>query len=226
MEFKYSICYPDKDEIDFFDLPIDKSEVLRLVKEFDWDNELPKEILFYAPGLDFIKIIDRQRIIFSGIGEGKLESFQVMYILPNTKNHRNVFDESNYKNTDSFTSEVSIAKGYELLQHFVAGEYQELTNVLKKDLTYADALGVNPNLKIQLNQERHLEFSKEKNRQNTHKRLFTRVAGPLASFMFFVLALGFYVISNNISEGVYIFGGISIIFIIGSILFEIKLNKN
>lgn len=118
MRYKYSICYPDKDQIDFPYETIGNEEVIQLVKKFDWDKELNKELVFYAPSLDFINISNKKRMILSGIGKGKLEKFQVMYVLPNNDNVIKAFDNSNYYNSEEYYGNFSINISLQILYEF------------------------------------------------------------------------------------------------------------
>lgn len=59
MTFKYSICYPDKEEIEYRNQPISKDEVLRIAENYPWLEQLelserldPSKV-HYSPSLDF-----------------------------------------------------------------------------------------------------------------------------------------------------------------------------
>jgi len=40
MTFKYSICYPDKTEIEYKNIPITKEEVLKIINDYPWKEQL------------------------------------------------------------------------------------------------------------------------------------------------------------------------------------------
>jgi len=40
MSFTYSICYPDKKDIVYFNTPISGNEVLSIAKNFNWEELL------------------------------------------------------------------------------------------------------------------------------------------------------------------------------------------
>lgn len=64
MSYKYSICYPDKKDIQYFDTPISSKEVISIAENFNWVEELTKyrnlaeEQLFYNPSIDFQNITE------------------------------------------------------------------------------------------------------------------------------------------------------------------------
>ncbi|MDF1698708.1 MAG: hypothetical protein P1U56_22840 [Saprospiraceae bacterium] len=133
MSYKYSICYPDKEEIDFPEEEINGDQVIELVKNFNWDDELKKEIEVYSPSLDFIRISNKRRLILSGIGEGKLEEFQIMYSFPNDENASKAFDAKNYYMSEEYTVVVGIEEAYEILKAFLDQQYDVLLSKMQID---------------------------------------------------------------------------------------------
>ena len=126
MKFVYTICYPDKEEIDVFEKIIDGEEVVKIFSSFDFNTELKKPIEFYSPSLDFIRLSDKSRLIFSGLGERKLKDFQVMYIIPSNTDFTNVFNEKNYLGSTDYTQIVSVSKALELLNCFIRSDDDKL----------------------------------------------------------------------------------------------------
>ena len=260
MRYIYSICYPDKEEIDFFKAPINKEDVMSLVGQFDWATELKKEIEYYSPSLDFINLNNRNRIILSGIGDSKLTAFQVMYLEPIDEPLDDVFSEDNYlgKNPSSRSRELSIEESLHLLKEFLADNFEPVKNVLdenekvrgitflpdeksaldsklpseiaKEDLAFLDRTDGEKALITALKKnEKESALPRKKsqvhNPYDTASKLFlARIGGPLLGLFFFWMALVF-ASGNEFNWGIVISGGIALLFIIGSIRFEIGLRK-
>jgi hypothetical protein len=59
MTFKYSICHPEKENIEYRNASISGSEVLEITKNFPWIEKLKlldslnEEDIYYSPSLDF-----------------------------------------------------------------------------------------------------------------------------------------------------------------------------
>ncbi len=59
MNYKYSICYPDKENIEYPNKVLTESQVLEMAKNYPWKeqlellNSLPDEKVCYSPSLDF-----------------------------------------------------------------------------------------------------------------------------------------------------------------------------
>jgi len=59
MTYKYSICHPDKEKIEYIDPPISGSEVLTIAKNYEWIKQLEltdlldQDKVCYSPSLDF-----------------------------------------------------------------------------------------------------------------------------------------------------------------------------
>ena len=59
MNYTYSICFPDKKDIEYVSAVLTSDEVLRVANEFSWNTQLDllesmdKEMIHYNPSLDF-----------------------------------------------------------------------------------------------------------------------------------------------------------------------------
>ena len=59
MNYTYSICHPDQEEIEYVSEVLSKDEVLRIANDYAWNQQLNKlenmsdEEIFYNPSLDF-----------------------------------------------------------------------------------------------------------------------------------------------------------------------------
>ena len=62
MAFKYSICHPEKEEIEYRNNPISEKEVLEIAGNYPWieklkfSESLNQENVHYSPSLDFTNI--------------------------------------------------------------------------------------------------------------------------------------------------------------------------
>ncbi|WNJ20336.1 hypothetical protein [Pontibacter sp. G13] len=58
MTYRYSICYPDNEDIEYHDTPISGTEVLELAQNYPWIEQLKllelTDEVHYSPSLDFI----------------------------------------------------------------------------------------------------------------------------------------------------------------------------
>ena len=131
MKYKYSICYPDKSEIEFVEEIIEENQIVQLVQSFDWDNEVIKEIEHYSPSLDFINLKNKKRLILSGIGKEKLSQFQVTYVIPNDENCEEAFDDDNYYDTEEYYANCDIETSYEILNEFLNLDYEAVVSIIQ-----------------------------------------------------------------------------------------------
>ena len=62
MIFKYSICHPEKENIEYKTNPISEKEVIEIAKTYPWiaklkfSDTLNPEDIYYSPSLDFTNI--------------------------------------------------------------------------------------------------------------------------------------------------------------------------
>ena len=131
MSFKYSICYPDKPDIEFVESEIEANDIVELVKSFNWNEEGKKQIEFYSISLDFVRIKDKHRLIISCVVENEIEIFQVTYIIPNDTNSKIIFDEKNYFSAEEYSAENYFAGTLNLLQKYLEEDYPGLIDEIK-----------------------------------------------------------------------------------------------
>ncbi len=138
MKYKYSICYPDKEEIEHIEKSVDRDEVVSLVKNHNWAEEIQKEIEHYSPNLDFISLKNRKRIIMSGFGNTALEGFYITYITPNDigedllvddSNAHDVFNQDYYLGGEDYSSEFGTEESFEILDAFLSENYDDLVSI-------------------------------------------------------------------------------------------------
>lgn len=225
MKLIYSICYPDRKEIEYFHKPISEKEALQLINEFGWEEELRKEQEFYSPSLDFIKLDNKKRCIVSGMGKGKLESFQIMYIQPNGTNSVDIFNDDNYRNGESYSKEVTLEEGFRLLDDYFNDNEIGIISVLDKDREVLNEPLTARELNVLNKEFKRGEPIKDFEDYNIFAQLFFRSLGPVLILFFFWMFLQFYSLEGNWDEGSLLFGGLSLFFLIGTIIFELNLKK-
>lgn len=230
MKFVHTICYPDKSEIDVFERIIEGEEVINILSSFDFNAHLNKPIEFYSPSIDFIRLHDKKRLIFSGLGERKLKEFQVMYIIPSNTDFTNVFNEKNYLGSTEYTKIVSVSDAFEMLNSFVkseddkllklAGGYEEVDVVVENNKTPTTVESRAPKVK------KHNPSKKEgKARPNQIIRTIITIICRilfLCLVVFFALtAYGVYVVEGQMNAGTIVVGAIAVLMLVATIKVKI-----
>lgn len=87
MTYKYSICYPDKENIEYPAKLLGKEEVLDMAQNYPWieqlklSDSLTKKI-YYSPSIDFTHIKDEHSFcLTAGMNKDRLE-FSIWYNRP------------------------------------------------------------------------------------------------------------------------------------------------
>lgn len=139
MTFKYSICHPEKEEIEHINNPISENKVLEIAKDYPWIEKLkfsdslnPKNV-HYSPSLDFTNI--KNGISFgltSGYDKkGKLE-FSLWFNRPKkVKILFGLLGEKEKMVVDDFWS-LNFEESIQHLQYFVNGNYSTIEKLYRK----------------------------------------------------------------------------------------------
>jgi len=139
MNFKYSICYPDKEEIQYFETPISGNQVLKIAKNYNWTEQLnlckslEQDKIFYNPSIDF-KCINNERsfCLTADFNKNKEVEFSLWYNRPKkVKILFGLLGESEKMVVDdvwNYTFEEAI----KYLEHFVNKNYQIIDNLYGK----------------------------------------------------------------------------------------------
>jgi len=227
MKFCYSICYPDKEEIEYSKLIIGHEEIYKLIENFDWDTELSKKIDFYSPSLEFINIEDRKRIILSGIGDGYLEFFQIMFINPIPNFREEIFNEKNYRGTDSYCKTVAIEESTLILELFTSYRYQEIQDILTLDRSsgYSNNRSLNESIRRKEPKRYFITSRVDFENRSLGERYLFRVAGPFLISFWSMAALITFRLEPFSNIGFMITSGVALMFLIGTILLEIDLRR-
>jgi hypothetical protein len=133
MRFKYSICYPNKEDIEYHDKPISGDEALEIAKNYPWEQQLN---LFYS--LDEDKICFNPSLDFGCLENGlsfcltaefdktKELQFSLWYNRPKkVKTFFGLFGESEKMIVDDVRS-YNLQDSLSYLKSFVEGEYQQV----------------------------------------------------------------------------------------------------
>jgi len=136
MTFKYSICHPNKENIEYRNNPISDEEVIRVAEKYSWIEQLnlldSLEEIYYSPSLDFICLENNRSLCLTAVydKERKIE-FSLWYSRPKkVKVLFGLLGESEKTVVDdvwSFTFENAL----KYLEHFVKGRYPVIEELYK-----------------------------------------------------------------------------------------------
>jgi len=138
MSYKYSVCYPDKKDIIYFDTPITDNEVLSIAKSFNWIEQLKlsesmdQDKVYYSPSLDF-KCISNQRsfCLTADFNDKEDLEFSLWYCRPKkVKKLFGLLGESEKMIVDEVWH-FSFDEAIEYLQHFVNRNYQVIEKLYR-----------------------------------------------------------------------------------------------
>lgn len=136
MNYIYSICHIDKSEIEYRNETIDKEQILDIVKNYPWSDELKrmKEIdkgkICYSPSLDFKNINDNHSFCLTAEGEPLNYSYSVWYKRPIKK--KVLFGLLGEKEKlEVIDKHFEKEKAIELLKRFLAKEYKSIEQEMK-----------------------------------------------------------------------------------------------
>jgi hypothetical protein len=136
MNYKYSICHIDKSEIEYKNETIDKEQILDIVINYPWSEELKRmqEIdeskICYSPSLDFKNIDDNHSFCLTAEGEPLNYSFSVWYNRPIKK--KVMFGLMGEKEKlEVIDKHFEKVKAIELLKRFLAKEYKSIEQEMK-----------------------------------------------------------------------------------------------
>jgi len=139
MTFTYSICHPDKKEIEFRNQSISRNEVLEIAKNYPWKEELDlmesinQDKVFYNPSLDFKCLANGQSFCLTAIyDEQKKLMFSLWYNRPKrVKVLFGLFGETEKMIVDEFWS-LDFDGSIKHLEYFVDKNYLKIEELYKK----------------------------------------------------------------------------------------------
>jgi hypothetical protein len=139
MTFKYSICHPQKEDIEYKNNPISEKEVLEISKNYTWieklkfSDTLNPENVCYSPSLDFTNIKNGKSFcLTAGYDKnGKLE-FSLWYNRPKkVKVLFGLLGEKEKMVVDDFWS-LNFEESMKYLEYFVNGNYSKIEKLYRK----------------------------------------------------------------------------------------------
>ncbi|WP_405567126.1 hypothetical protein [Polaribacter sp. Asnod6-C07] len=139
MNFKYSICHPEKEDIEYINSPISEKEVLEIAENYPWieklkfSDTLKQENVQYSPSLDFTNIENKKSFcLTAGYDKnGKLE-FSLWYSRPKkVKVLFGLLGEKEKMVVDDFWS-LNFENSLKYLEHFVNGNYSTIEKLYRE----------------------------------------------------------------------------------------------
>lgn len=135
MQFKYAICYPDKEEIDFRSSPISGEEVIYIARNYPWVDQLnfketlDQDELFYSPSLEFTCIDNNRSFTLTAIyDERRNLEFSLWYYRPKMiRNSGGAFEKMEVDDIWSINFDDTI----KYLAIFVKGDYLTIENLYR-----------------------------------------------------------------------------------------------
>lgn len=88
MTYTYSICHPDKSEIEYPEKELNSDEVIELIKKYSWldilksMSQIPNEKIYYSPSLDFKHLVDNRSLGITATLENEKPEFSLWYNRP------------------------------------------------------------------------------------------------------------------------------------------------
>ena len=140
MNYKYSICHIDSPGVEFRDELINSEQVLEIVKNYPWSEELKRmksieeSKICYSPSLNFKNVNDDHSFCLTAEGEQNELSFSVWYYLPIKKKVLfGLLGEK--KKLEVIDKRFEKEKALELLSKFLHQECSSIEEEMKKSDT-------------------------------------------------------------------------------------------
>lgn len=88
MIYKYSICHPDKPEIEYPENNLNDSEIINLIRLYPWTNilksmeKIHEDRIFFSPSLDFKEMNEKRSLGITATLENGRPEFSLWYNRP------------------------------------------------------------------------------------------------------------------------------------------------
>ena len=136
MTYKYSICHPDKSEIEYPETELNSYEVIELIKYYSWleilksmDN-IPDEKIYYSPSLGFENLSNKRSLGITATLENGKPEFSLWYNRP--VKIRPLFgllaEKTKMKVTDKW--DFTLDKAIEYYHLFLNRNYEKLERLM------------------------------------------------------------------------------------------------
>lgn len=139
MTYKYSICHPEKENIEYLNKPISGNEVRKIAENYPWieklkfSDSLKAESIHYSPSLDFTCIkngksfcltanYDKNQNLEFSLWYNRPKKVKVLFGLLGEKEKMVVDDVWGF----------SLEKSLTYLEHFVNGNHSMIERLYKK----------------------------------------------------------------------------------------------
>ena len=137
MKYKYSVCYPNQEKIQYIDEPITSDQVLSIAKNHNWleQLQLAKTLgvnnLYYNPSIAFTAIENNHSIeITADLNSYEEIEFSIWYKRPKkVKILYGLFGAQEKLIIDDVWH-IDFDQTIQYLQHFLSEEYQILENLI------------------------------------------------------------------------------------------------
>lgn len=137
MKFKYSICYPDKSEIEYPDKILTAEQVKETALNYPWKSELQKlktmntDDIHYNPSLDFKNQNDNFSFCLTAEGDPEDYSFSIWYNRPIMK--KVLFglmgEKEKFEVIDKWFSKE---EAFKILDKFLAKDYKSIEKEMNR----------------------------------------------------------------------------------------------
>ncbi len=139
MTYKYSICHPEKEDIEYRNNPITGKEILEIAENYPWieklkfSDSLNQEDVHYSPSLDFTCIENGKSFCMTANYDKKENiEFSLWYNRPKkVKVLFGLLGEREKMTVDDIWS-ISFDKSLKYLEHFVNGNHSLIEELYKK----------------------------------------------------------------------------------------------
>ena len=139
MTFKYSICHPEKENIEYRNNPISGNEVIEIAENYPWieklkfSDSLNPENIHYSPSLDFNCIQNGKSFcLTANYDKNENLEFSLWYNRPKkVKILFGLLGEKEKMVVDDIWG-FSLEKSLKYLEHFVNGNHSLIEELFKK----------------------------------------------------------------------------------------------
>jgi len=140
MTYSYSICHPEKEDIEYLNNPISKNEVLEIAKNYPWieklqfSDSLNQGEIHFNPSIDFTCIENRKSFcLTANYDKNKNLEFSLWYNRPKqVKVLFGLLGEKEKMVVDDISS-IRFEKSLKYLEYFINGNHSLVEELYKKN---------------------------------------------------------------------------------------------
>ncbi|GAB5564123.1 MAG: hypothetical protein Wins2KO_11860 [Winogradskyella sp.] len=139
MTYKYSICHPEKENIEYRNIPISSNDVMEIAQNYPWTEKLKfsdtlkPENIYYSPSLDFTCIENGKSFCLTAdYDKSQNLEFSLWYNRPiKVKVLFGLLGEKEKMVVDDIWG-FSLEQSLNYLEHFLNGNYSTIEKLFKK----------------------------------------------------------------------------------------------